>query len=277
MVTFGGLSVAFLFVYTTGLTAFLLNPAQRCTFESGDCGYSQASSQRLHWSVRHVGGSNNPTTDHTYNRAGQGNVLVVDTDGVHGHYGKISTPSVHYARGQPVTVRFSFINAGDHPMELVMFVKGGSRQPGRSSYTSIGRRSTWHDVCIDDVVNGDVTVEFEAIVLRNGSSYLAIDDVTIDAGMTCSGATTPYSGILTTASPVAASVTCNFESASICGYVNVNSTDNIDWLHNRGSTPSQRTGPVHDHTTGSCTYDITLLFVITHEVYVISSSFDNIA
>lgn len=43
---------------------------------------------------------------------------------------------------------------------------------------------------------------------------------------------------------------CNFETGT-CNWVNVQNTDNFDWLRGRGSTLSSFTGPSVDHTTNS--------------------------
>lgn len=44
---------------------------------------------------------------------------------------------------------------------------------------------------------------------------------------------------------------CGFEDENICGYEQDNSTDWLDWVRNRGATPSSRTGPSEDHTCAS--------------------------
>ena len=47
-----------------------------------------------------------------------------------------------------------------------------------------------------------------------------------------------------------ASGDCNFEKG-MCTYSNVQKGDVFDWLRNSGKTPSWRTGPSTDHTTGT--------------------------
>ncbi len=41
---------------------------------------------------------------------------------------------------------------------------------------------------------------------------------------------------------------CSFEDDKICGFVQDNTTDDLDWVRNKGATPSSRTGPSVDHT-----------------------------
>ncbi len=41
---------------------------------------------------------------------------------------------------------------------------------------------------------------------------------------------------------------CSFEEDKICGFIQDNTTDDLDWIWNKGPTPSSRTGPSVDHT-----------------------------
>lgn len=48
---------------------------------------------------------------------------------------------------------------------------------------------------------------------------------------------------------------CNFDSPDWCDWHNVKSgdfiKDDLDWKWHTGSTPTQDTGPMEDHTTGN--------------------------
>lgn len=44
---------------------------------------------------------------------------------------------------------------------------------------------------------------------------------------------------------------CGFEDDNICGFTQVNETDNFDWTRAKGNTPSADTGPEADHTCKS--------------------------
>ncbi|XP_052773475.1 uncharacterized protein LOC128212190 isoform X3 [Mya arenaria] len=44
---------------------------------------------------------------------------------------------------------------------------------------------------------------------------------------------------------------CGFEDPELCGFTQVNGTDDFDWGVVQGSTPSSRTGPENDHTCKS--------------------------
>lgn len=50
---------------------------------------------------------------------------------------------------------------------------------------------------------------------------------------------------------VAGTVSCDFETASLCGYTNVaHKSGSFDWSRHKGPTASASTGPAADHTTG---------------------------
>ncbi|XP_052788834.1 MAM and LDL-receptor class A domain-containing protein 1-like [Mya arenaria] len=44
---------------------------------------------------------------------------------------------------------------------------------------------------------------------------------------------------------------CNFESNSLCSWINVQSNDDFDWTLHKLTTPSDNTGPNADHTHGN--------------------------
>lgn len=46
------------------------------------------------------------------------------------------------------------------------------------------------------------------------------------------------------------SVTCDFESENICGYIQ-ETKSNYNWTKQKGHTPSTGTGPATDHTYGT--------------------------
>ncbi|KAH3887663.1 hypothetical protein DPMN_011681 [Dreissena polymorpha] len=46
---------------------------------------------------------------------------------------------------------------------------------------------------------------------------------------------------------------CNFEAQDLCGYVNMQGSDDFDWIRNHGQTTSVGTGPFADHTLGTVT------------------------
>lgn len=45
-------------------------------------------------------------------------------------------------------------------------------------------------------------------------------------------------------------VRCTFDNG-LCGWHNVHEGDNFDWEWHKGSTPTDHTGPRHDHTSGN--------------------------
>ena len=51
-------------------------------------------------------------------------------------------------------------------------------------------------------------------------------------------------------------ITCTFEMQFICGYHMRSSGNSYKWIKHTESTPTSRTGPSSDHTTGRGTYSI---------------------
>ncbi|XP_077978860.1 MAM and LDL-receptor class A domain-containing protein 1-like [Glandiceps talaboti] len=209
-----------------------------CDFEDDHiCGYDQDTSDDFDW-TRGSGStlSNNtgPSYDHTYG-TDQGYYMYMEASSprVAGDVARLMT-TVHAATtGQ--CLEFWYHMYGSNVGTLNIYAKSGD-QYGAVLWSLQGDQGdTWWDAQVTITSTSSYQVVFEAIVGGSYSSDIAIDDVQISDGV-CQ---------LTS--------NCTFESASTCGWRNIDTGDDSDWMLGQGSSGSPYTGPSVDHTLGTDT------------------------
>ncbi|CAG5126615.1 unnamed protein product, partial [Candidula unifasciata] len=203
-----------------------------CTFETDMCSWVQSKTDIFDWqreATRDPSSSSGPTVDHS----GSGFFAFIDS----------STPRRQYDNAilnSPVTSGehcfiFWYYMWGDHIWTLNLY-KGPSKQTLLwTRQGTQGKKWLQANIYIDSAYA--YVLQIEAIVGSGAGGDIAIDDISV-TNSKCPEALLGVPG-----------VSCNFE-LDFCGYVQ-DKTDEYDWTWHSGSTPSDNTGPVEDHTYGT--------------------------
>ncbi|XP_074613343.1 MAM and LDL-receptor class A domain-containing protein 1-like isoform X4 [Acropora palmata] len=219
------------------------SPPRDCNFDSPSiCGYTQSTNDTFNW--RRQRGSTpsfrtGPSSDHT---SGSGYYMYIEASSQRpGDYAVLSSPEYPFRGVTCVTFYYHMYGATIGKLTVTL--------NGRTLFSRSGNQgNAWLKAQVNTFNFGLHKVVFNA---TRGSSFtgdIAIDDVSVQPGFCRSGSTPPPA--TTSPSPPR---DCNFDSPSICGYTQ-STNDTFNWRRQRGSTPSFRTGPSSDHTSGSGYY-----------------------
>ncbi|XP_022096408.1 MAM and LDL-receptor class A domain-containing protein 1-like [Acanthaster planci] len=210
-------------------------PGELCDFENGFCGYEQDKTDDFDWTL-HQGHTpsqgTGPSNDHTYG-----------TSSGHYMYAEMSSPrqpgdiarmdSPKYSKTPGSCLQFWYYNYGTDIGTLNVYKKTFGK------YETIFTRDydnwpEWHVAEITLQSISSFQVVFEAIRGSSWQGDIALDDIRVR-----DGACLPYGN-------------CNFEAGDLCTWKNAEfNVDGFDWVRQKGSTLSSKTGPSADHTFGS--------------------------
>ncbi|XP_072182121.1 MAM and LDL-receptor class A domain-containing protein 1-like [Diadema setosum] len=217
-------------------------PQVFCDFTADDsCGYQNDDTDELDWKRDRAFGSfgNRPLYDHT-SGAAEGFYMIISPNNriSLGDSGRLLSPSYSRPFGGTSCARFWYMISdtfGTFTVEALYSEDGSLIPTGHyKKYTDPTNRF-WTQGTLEVTSDYDNIFSFELTVdtLDSSGEYVAIDDV-----MVLSVACTEQLA------------TCDFET-DMCDWANTQNGDELDWLRHTGSTDSQDTGPLTDHTTGT--------------------------
>ncbi|KAK7478852.1 hypothetical protein BaRGS_00029951, partial [Batillaria attramentaria] len=213
-------------------------PGVTCDFDTSDiCGWETAVPMNDFEWKRNKGGTTSsntgPDADHT---SGSGHYMYVEASSLGSTSGQLVSPLLtstdttncvtfwYNMYGSDIgTLQFTSTPVGSST-PVVLWSKSGQQWQG------------WREAAVEVDTSTDVQVAFQYSHNGGWQGDVAIDDVLVTPG----------------ACPVIADVTCNFDSADICGYTD--GSGDSTWVRQSGSTPSSNTGPSSDHTGGGGFY-----------------------
>ncbi|CAH1799700.1 unnamed protein product [Owenia fusiformis] len=212
-----------------------------CDFDTQPlCGYVNDNTTGLLW--KQSGGST-PTThtgpgaDHTSGL--EGKYIYMEASGTpSGGMFRISTP-VFESYGESC-LSFWYHMKGFYMGTINVYVEHSSRpmfSMDHKIWSTFGHRGSLWNFAYMNIPNKNFRVVFEGVRGSDVNSDAAIDDVLIEEGA---------------CSIPSKSVTCDFEEAHLCGYVQ-SSDDDFDWSWETIATPTDKTGCDTDHTYGNGT------------------------
>ncbi|KAL4216737.1 hypothetical protein ACF0H5_024460 [Mactra antiquata] len=193
-----------------------------------------------------------PTSDHTLQTYGRGVVFNVETSSrtQAGDTTTLTSPPLTNLLGY-ATFEFWYSNSGSGTSFINFTASVEINSVSLPLFNKLVHGVVgWTHVCVSSRIWGTPHLKFTATALHRGlAGELAVDDIAIHPGNNCSGAVTSLP-LTTPQTHSGSSVTCDFESSTMCGYKNLAaSKDDFDWTRKRGSTISTSTGPTGDHTT----------------------------
>ncbi|KAH9494982.1 hypothetical protein Btru_018318 [Bulinus truncatus] len=205
-----------------------------CDFEDdGICGYNQDIYDDFDW-LRHSGGTDTvgtgPSLDHTYGTI-RGHYMYIETSSprVAGDVARMLSPVYPATDGCCLKYWYHMYGSTVGTLSLYLRDVRGNDLLLDSKVGNFGNQ--WLLAQVDLISLTPFQVVFEGTV---GSSYtgdIAVDDVEISK------------------EPCVQMYSCDFEKG-LCSWTQ-NTSDNLDWIINHGSTPSLSTGPTQDHTIAS--------------------------
>ncbi|XP_071504491.1 MAM and LDL-receptor class A domain-containing protein 1-like [Diadema antillarum] len=217
-------------------------PQVFCDFTADDsCGYQNDDTDELDWKRDRAFGSfgNRPLYDHTSGAAEGFYMMISPNNRISlGDSGRLLSPSYTRPFGGTSCARFWYMISdtfGTFTVEALYSEDGSLIPTGHyKKYTDPTNRF-WTQGTLEVTSDYDNIFSFELTVdtLDSSGEYVAIDDV-----MVLSVACTEQLA------------TCDFET-DMCDWANTQNGDELDWLRHTGSTDSQDTGPLTDHTTGT--------------------------
>ncbi|KAK2895326.1 hypothetical protein Q8A73_014814 [Channa argus] len=221
-----------------------------CDFEKNLCGWDQLVQDSFDW-TRHSGPTpsnlTGPQKDHT---TGDGFYMYIEAKRVmHGDSARLLS-SICYYNG-PLCLQFWYHMYGSAAAMALNFYLLKDKKATKVWSTMNTKGPKWYPGNVNIKVSGPFQIIVEGIRGSNAQSDVAIDDISIHFG-SCSD---HFPGLIsgtnlpsTTAvhSQPGCSLDCTFDN-NICSWTQM-ITDAFDWTWQRGSTPTEWTGPSADHT-----------------------------
>ncbi|KAK2822357.1 hypothetical protein Q5P01_022422 [Channa striata] len=224
-----------------------------CDFEKNLCGWEQLVQDSFDWTM-HSGptpsNQTGPNQDHT---TGDGFYMYIEGNSVmHGDSARLLS-SICYYNG-PLCLQFWYHMYGSATaMALNIYLLKDKKATKVWSMMNT-KGPEWHPGNVDIRVSGPFQIIVEGIRGSNAQSDVAIDDISIHFG-SCSGhfprlksGTNLPSITADVHFQATCSLDCTFDN-NICSWTQM-ITDAFDWTWQSGSTPTQMTGPLADHTGG---------------------------
>ncbi|XP_066508130.1 MAM and LDL-receptor class A domain-containing protein 1-like [Hoplias malabaricus] len=250
-----------------------------CTFDQNECGWEQLIQDSFDW-TRWSGSTptdfTGPTGDHT---TGSGFYMYIESDGVHhGDSARMMSPVCDTLGTQCLSFWYHMYGWSTAMALNVYKLEEGQVTKIWSRVNNHG--NNWHQAQIEIISRGPFQIIVEGIRGSEVTSDVAWDDVRITHGK-CGDfnvnlrpdspsptsedptfltsalvpkpvyTTFPQPAISNNHHPVCR-MDCNFDN-NFCTWDQL-LTDVFDWTRHSGSTPTPRTGPSSDHTTGSGHY-----------------------
>ncbi|XP_039999701.1 MAM and LDL-receptor class A domain-containing protein 1 [Xiphias gladius] len=209
--------------------------AYGCSFEDGLCVWVQGAEDDLDWLIG-SGPTETPNTgpagDHN---TGKGNYLYIESSppSVRGNVARLKSPLLPPAGGKGYCLTFWYHMFGATVGSLRMLLQ--TADPLKKTLVwqkSRNQGDEWLLVQSHVMLQKVHQVTLEATV-GGEAGDIAIDDISLISG------------------PCPASDLCDFEEGS-CNWQQ-QTTDDLDWVRQSGSTPNPNTGPDSDHTTNTPT------------------------
>ncbi|XP_056598962.1 zonadhesin-like, partial [Triplophysa dalaica] len=231
-----------------------------CNFDQDDCGWEQLIQDSFDW-TRWSGSTpselTGPTGDHT---TGNGFYMYIEGDSVlHGDSARMMTPVCYTFEKQCVSFWYHMYGPAN-VMALNLYLFENNRAVKLWSKTN-NQGNRWFQAKVEIKPQAAFQIIVEGIRGSDPRSDVAIDDVVIRYGE-CEDIpgddfdTTTLEPPRTSSNSViphpVCGLNCDFES-DICSWTQL-LTDVFDWTRQIGSTPTLKTGPSSDHTTGSGYY-----------------------
>ncbi|XP_046731765.1 MAM and LDL-receptor class A domain-containing protein 1 isoform X3 [Silurus meridionalis] len=226
-----------------------------CNFDQDECGWEQLIQDSFEW-TRWSGSTpsdfTGPSSDHT---TGSGFYMYTEGDGVyHGDSARMISPACNTLGTQCMTFWYHMYGWAASMMLNVYLLEQNRAIKIWSKSNSQGNH--WHEAQIEISPMGPFQIIVEGIRGSNNKSDVAWDDVTIVHGK-CGAVSmmpeleepSPTNG---GSSNTVCEINCNFDS-NLCTWTQM-LTDAFDWTRHSGPTPTSKTGPLSDHTTGSGYY-----------------------
>ncbi|KAJ8022860.1 MAM and LDL-receptor class A domain-containing protein 2 [Holothuria leucospilota] len=227
-----------------------------CTFEHGTCGFFQGGNDNFDW-TRYSGSTTSlntgPSGDHT---TGAGYYMYIEATGrAANSKARLISHSQDATVGQGLCLVFFYHMFGDTINTLNVYLYSGGNE--KLIFTrSQNQGDNWWRATVQFRSFSTWRIIFEGIRGTDFTGDIAVDDISIFPGLCPSedlpttwpdlSMTTLYD--ITSLNNEYSDVSCTFEYGS-CGY-NQMADDDFDWTRHQGATPSYRTGPPGDHTTG---------------------------
>ncbi|XP_057184179.1 zonadhesin-like [Triplophysa rosa] len=231
-----------------------------CNFDQDDCGWEQLIQDSFDW-TRWSGSTpselTGPTGDHT---TGNGFYMYIEGDSmVHGDSARMMTPVCYTFEKQCVSFWYHMYGPAN-AMALNLYLFENNRAV--KLWSNVNNQGTrWFQAKVEIKPQAAFQIIVEGIRGSDPRSDVAIDDVVIRYGG-CEDIPIDDIDTTTLAPPRTSSnsviphpvcgLNCDFES-DICSWTQL-LTDVFDWTRHIGPTPTLKTGPSSDHTTGSGYY-----------------------
>ncbi|XP_019632083.1 PREDICTED: MAM and LDL-receptor class A domain-containing protein 2-like [Branchiostoma belcheri] len=212
-----------------------------CDFESGLCGWVQATDDDFDW-TRNQGttstSNSGPSSDHT---TGNGYYVYIEASNKNpDDRARIVSPDVTVSGARTKCLTFWYHMYGSHVDSFNVYWRVGGTL-GNPIWTRQGDQGNlWTEAKID-ITAGQGQVVLEGVRGTSFRGDIAVDDVTLTDGACAQvvGPSVPPGGLQ-----------CDFEDVVLCGYAQ-DTDDDFDWTWQSSSTATSGTGPGNDHTYGT--------------------------
>ncbi|MFT7812312.1 MAM and LDL-receptor class A domain-containing protein 2-like isoform X1 [Arapaima gigas] len=206
-----------------------------CNFEESNCGWTplESSGDQWQWRSPAVPGLDiQPNFDHTTNTS-RGHFFYMDSSkpDTSGHLASMA--SQHFPAGKEHCFHFWYHMQGKGVGSLKIYQQDAEGRLRLSFFQTGSQGLLWrHGRATMESMEKPFQMVVEGVRGPGLSGNIAIDDVQLSPG------------------PCLAPGYCDFQT-DLCGWTNVGTGDQADWLWGHGALPTTSTGPRVDHTTGS--------------------------
>ncbi|XP_028986820.1 zonadhesin isoform X2 [Betta splendens] len=225
-----------------------------CDFEKNLCGWQQLIQDSFDWTQRSGPTPSNltgPNVDHT---TGEGFYLYIEgNDATYGDPARLLSSVCNY--NGPLCFHFWYHMYGSATAMALNIYLLKSNKATKVWSTVDNQGPEWHPGYVEISVSGPFEVILEGIRGSNDQSDVALDDISIHFG-SCSdnfpGLISQTDRPFTTADVLPSYPVCGLDCSfdnNLCSW-NQMITDAFDWTWQSGSTPTEMTGPLDDHTGG---------------------------
>ncbi|XP_064619815.1 MAM and LDL-receptor class A domain-containing protein 1-like isoform X2 [Lineus longissimus] len=209
-----------------------------CTFEDGICGWEQDFEDDFDWNRREADttGGTDYTTGTAYGHVMNADIPRRNTSG------RFISPEVPPGSK---CLKFAYKMRGDNLGTLSVLVETDQNMSLTLWSNSANRGNIWRVAYVNITEMFPFKIVFDSWIGNSstrgtGSDDTAIDDVTLFDHV-CPKASNSFN--------------CTFDGEEEeCGWIHEDSSDDFDWLLNKGPTSSSGTGPRADHTSGNGSY-----------------------